>query len=106
MRRRLINLTPDRGTTLLLVGLPFLLTLLAYLGASEARLALNSADKLLPSFATIGAAISRMAFTPDPRAGNYLLWVDTLASLTRLGVGVAIAALFGAVFGILQGLIP
>jgi len=104
--RRLINRAPQRGTALFLVGLPFLLTLIVYMTSSEARLAVNPDDKLLPSFATIGRAIERMAFTPDSRTGKYLLWVDTLASLTRLGVGVAIASLFGLVFGILQGLIP
>jgi NitT/TauT family transport system permease protein len=47
-----------------------------------------------------------MAFTPDVRTGSYLLWVDTFASLARLLTGVTIAALFGGVIGILQGLIP
>jgi NitT/TauT family transport system permease protein len=104
--RRLINREPQRGTSLLLLGLPFLLTLLAYVVASQARLALNADDKLLPNFASIGQAIVRMAFTPDPRTGNYLLWADTLTSLVRLLSGVTIAAVFGGIFGVLQGLIP
>ena len=63
--RRLINREPQRGTALFLFGLPFLLTLLAYMVASQARLAVNPDDKLLPDFATIGQAIVRMAFTAD-----------------------------------------
>ena len=63
-------------------------------------------DKLLPGWSTISDAIERMAFLPDQRTGDYLLWSDTLSSLTRLGIGVAIATLIGGIFGILQGLIP
>ncbi|MGB5094061.1 MAG: ABC transporter permease [Parvibaculum sp.] len=104
--RRLINRKPDALGRLLLLCLPFALALLAYMIASEARLAVNPSDKLLPAWSTISEAISRMAFSPDPRSGNYLLWEDTVASLFRLATGVAIATLLGGIIGILQGLIP
>ncbi|MEQ8268796.1 MAG: ABC transporter permease subunit [Parvibaculum sp.] len=104
--RRLINRRPDAVTRLGLTLLPFVLVIIAYMVASEARLSVNPNDKLLPGWSTIGDAIERMAFLPDPRTGNYLLWGDTVSSLTRLGIGVAIATLIGGVFGILQGLIP
>ena len=39
---------------------------------------------------------ARMAFEPDKRSGDYLLWVDTAASLLRLLAGLAIAAAIGA----------
>jgi len=104
--RRLINWKPDVVARLVLMLLPFLLVLLAYMAASEARLAVNPNDKLLPGWASISAAVERMAFLPDSRTGNYLMLNDTLASLTRLGIGVVIATAIGGVFGILQGLIP
>lgn len=104
--RRLINRKPDALGRLLLLCLPFALALLAYMIASEARLAINPSDKLLPAWSTISEAISRMAFSPDPRSGNYLLWEDTVASLFRLVTGVAIATLLGGIIGVLQGLIP
>jgi NitT/TauT family transport system permease protein len=104
--RRLINRRPDVAMRFGLMLLPFLLVVVAYMIASEARLAVNPNDKLLPGWATISAAIERMAFLPDPRTGSYLLWSDTMASLTRLGIGVALATLIGGVFGILQGLVP
>ncbi|MBX3497448.1 MAG: ABC transporter permease subunit [Parvibaculum sp.] len=104
--RRLINRKPDGVARLALMLLPFLLVLLAYMAASEARLAVNPNDKLLPGWASISAAVERMAFLPDSRTGNYLMLNDTLASLTRLGMGVVIATAIGGVFGILQGLIP
>ncbi|MEX0840061.1 MAG: ABC transporter permease subunit [Parvibaculum sp.] len=104
--RRLINRRPDVAMRFGLMLLPFLLVVVAYMIASEARLAVNPNDKLLPGWATISAAIERMAFLPDPRTGSYLLWSDTMASLTRLAIGVALAILIGGVFGILQGLVP
>lgn len=104
--RRFINRRPDAVTQLALMLLPFVIVVICYMVASEARLSVNPNDKLLPGWSTIGAAIERMAFLPDPRTGNYLLWSDTVSSLTRLGIGVAIATLIGGIFGILQGLIP
>ena len=104
--RRLINRRPDIATRFGLMLLPFVIALVAYMGASEARLSVNPNDKLLPGWSSISAAIDRMAFQPDQRTGNYLLWTDTMSSLQRLGIGVAVATLIGGIFGILQGLIP
>lgn len=47
-----------------------------------------------------------MAFEPNKRTGDYLLWLDTASSLKRLGMGVAIAAALGLVFGIATGAFP
>ena len=44
-------------------------------------------------------AIARMAFTEDARTGSVLLWSDTLASLTRMALGIAVAALAGLGLG-------
>lgn len=104
--RRLINQYPSVLNRVLLTALPFALVFLAYAVASEARLAINPADKLLPGWGSIQAAIIRMGFIPDMRTGNYLLFVDTMASLERLAIGVAFATLIGGIIGILQGLIP
>ena len=70
---------------------PFVIVIIVYMVASEARLSVNPNDKLLPGWSSISAAVERMAFQPDQRTGNYLLWTDTISSLTRLGIGVAIA---------------
>ncbi|HNW79587.1 MAG TPA: ABC transporter permease, partial [Candidatus Competibacteraceae bacterium] len=104
--RRLINLRPERGSRLLLGLLPFVLALLAYLIASAARLADNPSDKLLPSLATMGTALYQMAVVPDARSGNLLLWVDTAASLARLGWGLGISAALGLIVGIGVGITP
>lgn len=104
--RRVVNLRPERGPTLLLAAIPFVLLAAAYYLGSEARLAANPADKLLPAFPSFVAAVRDMAFTPDQRSGDYLFWVDTAASLGRLALGVGIAALIGLVLGVLIGLVP
>lgn len=103
---KLINKEPSRYGRLMLGMLPFVLVLMLYITASDARLAENAADKLLPSFESIFDAIDRMAFTPSKRSGEYLLWVDTLASLQRLAYGVGLSALVGLSIGIANGMIP
>lgn len=104
--RRLINQVPGRGSRLLLGALPFLLLLGVYLFASDARLAANPDDKLLPSFVSFGDAIHSYAFEADARSGEYLLWNDTFASLERIGIALAASAAIGLVLGILIGVIP
>ncbi len=103
---RFINKHPVRGSRFILAALPFIILVAAYLIGSEIRLAENPNDKLLPSFQSIGNAIERMAFLPDKRTGNYLLWTDTYSSLLRLLGGIALATIFGAFFGVMIGLLP
>lgn len=86
--------------------LPFVLLLIAYFAASEARLERNAADKLLPSFQSMFDAMYRMAFEEDQRSGTYLLLNDTIASLKRLMVGVGCAAAVGLMVGLNVGLFP
>lgn len=103
---RLINIRPDRGTALVLAVIPFVLVIAAYLIGSADRLALNPNDKLLPSLSTLGDAIVKMAFVPDPRTGDYLLVSDTIASLSRLLSALGIATLIALIVGVLIGMLP
>ena len=103
---RLINRQPDRLGRWLLALLPFVILLLLYLINSEARLAVNPNDKMLPSFPTIFDSIARMAFEPSRRTGEYLLLADTLSSLRLLLMGVGISAALGLSMGLLNGGIP
>jgi NitT/TauT family transport system permease protein len=103
---RLLNQHPGRSGALALGALPFLLIVAAYIVGSDLRLAANPNDKLLPSFATFGAAIQQVAFEPDARSGDLLLWKDTASSLLRLGSGILISALLGLAAGVLIGVIP
>jgi NitT/TauT family transport system permease protein len=104
--RRLINQRPNKTTAVLLGMLPFVILIILYLIASDARLAANPNDKLLPAFGTIVDAIDRLAFTPSKRTGELVFWQDTLSSLLRLGLGISISALIGLVFGIAVGALP
>ncbi|RCW20582.1 NitT/TauT family transport system permease protein [Ciceribacter lividus] len=103
---RWINTRPSKGARLALSLAPFMVVLIAYLIGSAARLAENANDRLLPSFAGFADAINRMAFVPDVRSGDYLLWVDTAASLTRLYSGIGIATLIALAIGMLIGMLP
>ena len=104
--RRLINQRPGRGAALLLSALPFILVAAAYLYCSNARLAENPGDKLLPAPAAIASSVHRFAFEEDERSGEYLLWNDTRASLERLLTALAISALIGVTLGVAIGVLP
>jgi NitT/TauT family transport system permease protein len=104
--KRFMNLKPSRATALFLGLLPFVLVVLFYIFASDARLAENANDKLLPSASSFVEAIDRMAFTPSKRTGEILFVEDTVSSLERLGLGVLISAVLALLMGIPLGLIP
>lgn len=104
--KKLINLSPSPAMKWILGLLPFVLLVLLYITASEARLAENPSDKLLPSFTSMQEAMSRMAFEPSKRSGDYIFWTDTASSLKRLSIGVGIAAVVGLVIGIATGALP
>lgn len=103
---RLINRTPGRLSATALGVLPFLILLLIYGLASQQRLAENPNDKLLPGLEQMTAAVDRMAFQEDRRTGDYLMLVDTVASLERLGMGIGIAAVMALVVGLVNGILP
>lgn len=103
---RLINRKPSRGARLMLTALPFLLLLVAYLMGSDARLSANPDDKLLPSFSQMADTMHHYAFEEDMRTGGWLFWDDTLSSLRRLLLGLAVSTVVALVLGILLGSIP
>lgn len=104
--KRLINITPSKPIRFLLGALPFVAIIFCYLIASDARLAENATDKLLPGFSQMGAAIHTYALEASKRTGEYLFWVDTFSSLKRLLLGIGIAAALGFCFGLATGALP
>lgn len=103
---RLINRKPGKVLALFLLLLPFLGVLLAYKVGSDARLAVNPQDKLLPALSTISDSAGRLLTEGSRRTGEILFWQDTWASLRRLSLGVGIASLIGLVTGLAIGLLP
>ncbi|GAB6041732.1 ABC transporter permease [Endothiovibrio diazotrophicus] len=101
-----IHARPAGWLKWLLAALPFVLVLGVYLGASEIRHRDNPRDKLLPGIGQMAQAVQRMAFEPDRRSGKYLMASDTLASLTRLSIGLSLAALAGLLLGLNMGVFP
>lgn len=104
--KRLINQVPSRSTSLFLGLLPFLLIVAVYMSSSSARLAQNPNDKLLPSIEKCIDSMNKMAFEKSKRSGEYILLNDTLSSLKRLAMGVAISAIFALCIGIAIGVVP
>ncbi|MFA5934451.1 MAG: ABC transporter permease subunit [Candidatus Paceibacterota bacterium] len=60
----------------------------------------------MPSISQMYHEVVNYVTVPDKRSGKVLFIEDTKASLTRLGLGVSISAVFGYVLGILMGLYP
>jgi len=104
--RRLMNIAPSGIGRLMLALLPFVLIVMIYVAASAERRAVNPDDKLLPPVGEMADAIRRVAFLPDRRSGEIVLWTDTAASLQRLALGLAIATLAGLAFGLAIGVLP
>ncbi|PLR34692.1 lipid kinase [Chimaeribacter californicus] len=103
---RYINRHPRKGAQIMLMLLPFVLIIAAWFIGSAVRLEANPHDKLLPGLTQMADAVERMAFTPDRRSGDYLLWADTAASLLRLLAGLALSSLLGLSIGIIAGVFP
>lgn len=106
MARRLVNLRPGRGAAIALGILPFLILAIVYAIGSNLRLAANPQDKLLPAPTTLAESIKSYAMEEDRRSGEVLLWLDTGASLKRIGIALALSAAIGLVFGLLMGALP
>jgi NitT/TauT family transport system permease protein len=104
--RRLVNRQPGRGGALLLGALPFVLLACVYLMASHIRAGANANDKLLPTPAVLADTIRSYAFEEDARSGSVLFWLDTIASVERLFIALALSASIGLVFGIMIGVVP
>lgn len=104
--KRLINQVPLKTANLFLGLLPFFLIAVVYISSSNARLAENPNDKLLPSIEKCINSIKKLAFEPSKRSGEYVLLNDTLSSLKRLGMGVAISAMIALSIGIAIGTVP
>ena len=102
---RLINRKVTRPTAILLGTLPFAVAVAVYAWASHQRRLENPSDRLLPSLQDMGETFWRMAFVPETRSGNYLLWVDTADSLWRLSAGMGISTSMALVFGLMIGFI-
>jgi len=104
--RRLVNRHPAKGGAIFLSVLPFILLISVYLAASNARLAANPGDKLLPSPATLAHTMHHYAFEQDERSGDILFWADTSASLKRILIALAISSVLGLSLGLAMGVIP
>src|SRR5712672_3288610 len=101
-----MNIVPQRGGRLLLALIPFVLIATLYVLGSAERRAANPNDKLLPPVAEMADTIRHLAFEPDRRTGELVLWADTVASLRRLAIGLGVATAVGLSIGLAVGLVP
>lgn len=91
---------------MLLGAAPILLLVVLYLVMAAQRHADNPSDKILPLPGAMVNAMAKLLFQPDQLSGSYVFWVDSLASLERLGLGLGIATLMALVVGLVLGVLP
>ncbi len=103
---RWVNLHLSRGQRVLLGAVPIVLLVLVYLVMAAQRHADNPMDKILPLPSAMITAMSALMFQPDQLTGQLTFWVDTLASLQRLGLGLGIATITALVVGLVLGVLP
>src|ERR1700716_2870075 len=101
-----MNIVPQRGSRIFLAFVPFFLIALLYVVGSTERRAANPDDKLLPPVAEMARGAHRLAFEPDRRSGDFVLWTDTAASLRRLAIGLGVATAIGLTVGLAIGVVP
>lgn len=103
---RWVNRTISRSDALLLGALPLAGLALAYIIAAASRHAANPADKILPLPSAMVEAMGSLLFEADPLSGQLLFWADTIASLSRLSMGLGIATLMALLVGLVLGALP
>jgi NitT/TauT family transport system permease protein len=103
---RWVNVRPNRRSAAMLGMLPLLLVLGAYVLASATRHAANAADKVLPTPLAMVSAMRNLLVDADPLSGRIIFWADTVASLERLGLGLAICTLSALLVGMVLGVLP
>ncbi|PZU58557.1 MAG: lipid kinase [Sphingobium sp.] len=103
---RWVNRRIGRGNSILLGAIPIILLVLLYLVVAAGRHSANPNDKILPLPGGMAEAMSTLLFQPDQLSGQLIFWADTLASLQRLGLGLAISTLSALLAGLLLGILP
>jgi NitT/TauT family transport system permease protein len=103
---RWVNRQIGRRSQVLLGAAPILLLVVLYLVMAAQRHADNPSDKILPLPGAMVDAMAKLLFQPDQLSGSYVFWVDSLASLERLGLGLGIATLMALVVGLVLGVLP
>ncbi|MDO8743018.1 MAG: ABC transporter permease subunit [Candidatus Azambacteria bacterium] len=94
---------PKRFSVILSLLL-FFAIIAGYLMVSQLRHIDNPDDKIVPSAIQLLHGI-QVSVSPD-RNGEIPILIDTIASLQRFFLGVAIASLFAILFGISMGVFP
>ena len=103
---RWINRRISKSNALLMGAIPILLLIVVYLIAASERHAINPSDRILPLPEAMFQAMQGLMFEADQLSGRLLFWADTLASLQRLGLGVAISTASALFVGLLLGVLP
>lgn len=99
-----IRAQPGKLLSYCLAILPFVLSILIYMYASNQRHQENPKDKLVPTLGQMVEGFGRTALEPD-RKGDYRLWLDTWTSTKRIAISMVFIFL-GVFIGLYMGMFP
>ncbi|MCC5698930.1 ABC transporter permease, partial [Klebsiella pneumoniae] len=103
---RWVNRQIRPGNRVLLGAAPVVILIIFYLFMAASRHAANPSDKILPLPGGMVEAMSGLLSEPDALSGQIVFWADTLASLQRLGLGLAISTVSALLVGLVLGVLP
>ncbi|MBF5092765.1 ABC transporter permease [Novosphingobium sp. NBM11] len=103
---RWVNRQIRPGNRVLLGAAPVVILIIVYLFMAASRHAANPSDKILPLPGGMVEAMSGLLSEPDALSGQIVFWADTLASLQRLGLGLAISTVSALLVGLVLGVLP
>lgn len=86
--------------------IPFILLAYTYVHFSEARLAENPRDKVLPSVEKIYTSFSKYIAKEDRRTGKLQFIEDIKSSMKAIFIGIAISVVLASLFGVMIGTFP
>jgi NitT/TauT family transport system permease protein len=101
-----IHAEPPRWLKWQLAILPFAILIVTYMFGSHARHQANPKDRIMPSMSKMASTVHALAFTEDEITGKFIMLDDTLTSLKRMGIGLAMAAFLGLILGMNMGMFP
>ncbi len=99
-----IHAKPGRTISFLLSILLFVICITAYGITAYKRHKENPKDKVVPTFSEMADGFKRAAFEKD-RKGDYRLLLDTLASVRRFLISLALLS-FAVIMGLMMGVFP
>lgn len=99
-----LNASPGSILTWILGAIPFIFMITIYTHFEQARHIENPDDKIMPKVSQMRDSMKELILEKDVRTEKYIFYTDTVASMTRLGLGVLLSTIIGLLVGLNMGM--